>query len=134
MGVVRDKFMVCTPVKGTPYVIAATTYMDEFTGPVRKVETEIKQIYAGTLKKILAIAVAAFFVVAGLVFTYGQRLSGKIKSLTEAADRISVGDLDAQIQIRADDEIGGLAEAIGRMQESIRLSLERLRKRRQTLS
>lgn len=133
-GSVRDKFMVCTPVRGTPYVIAATTYMDEFTGPVREVETEINQIYAGTLKRILAIAMAAFLVVAGLVFTYGQRLSGKIKSLTEAADRISVGDLDAQIQIRSDDEIGGLAEAIGRMQESIRLSLERLRKRRQNLS
>jgi methyl-accepting chemotaxis protein len=133
-GSVRDKFMVCTPVKGTPYVIAATTYMDEFTGPVREVETEINQIYAGTLKRILAIAMAAFLVVAGLVFTYGQRLSGKIKSLTEAADRISVGDLDVQIQIRSDDEIGGLAEAIGRMQESIRLSLERLRKRRQNLS
>jgi predicted Zn finger-like uncharacterized protein len=133
-GAVRDKFMVCTPVKGTPYVIAATTYLDEFTGPVRKVETEINQLYAGALKRILAIALAAFLVVAGLVFVYGRRLSGRIKSLTEAADRISVGDLDAQIQIRSDDEIGGLAEAIGRMQESIRLSLERLRKRRQSLS
>jgi predicted Zn finger-like uncharacterized protein len=133
-GAVRDKFMVCTPVKGTPYVIAATTYLDEFTGPVRKVETEINQLYAGALKRILAIALAAFLVVAGLVFVYGQKLSGRIKSLTEAADRISVGDLDAQIQIRSDDEIGGLAEAIGRMQESIRLSLERLRKRRQSLS
>ena len=133
-GAVRDKFMVCTPVKGTPYVIAATTYLDEFTGPVREVETEINQLYAGALKRILAIALAAFLVVAGLVFIYGQRLSGRIKSLTEAADRISVGDLDAQIQIQSDDEIGSLAEAIGRMQESIRLSLERLRKRRQSLS
>jgi predicted Zn finger-like uncharacterized protein len=133
-GAVRDKFMVCTPIKGTPYVIAATTYLDEFTGPVRKVETEITQLYAGAFKKILAIGLAALLVVAGLVFAYGQRLSGRIKSLTEAADRISVGDLDAQIQIRSDDEIGSLAEAIGRMQESIRLSLERLRKRRQGLS
>jgi predicted Zn finger-like uncharacterized protein len=133
-GVVRDKFMVCTPVKGTPYVIAATTYLDEFTGPVKEVEAEINQLYAGALNRILAIALAASLVVAGLVFAYGQRLSGRIKSLTEAADRISVGDLDAQIQTRSDDEIGGLAEAIGRMQESIRLSLERLRRRRQSLS
>jgi predicted Zn finger-like uncharacterized protein len=133
-GAVRDKFMVCTPVKGTPYVIAATTYMDEFTGPVREVEREIRHLYDGALKKILIIAAVAFLVVAALVFVYGQKLSGRIRSLTEAADRISVGDLDAQVPIRADDEIGGLAEAIGRMQESIRLSLERLRKRRQSLS
>jgi predicted Zn finger-like uncharacterized protein len=133
-GTLRDKFMVCTPVEGTPYIIAATTYLDEFTGPVREVEREINHLYAGAVKKILTIALAAFLVVAGLVFVYGQRLSGRIRSLTEAADRISVGDLDAQIQVRSDDEIGGLAEAIGRMQESIRLSLERLRRRRQNLS
>jgi predicted Zn finger-like uncharacterized protein len=37
-GKFRDKFMVCTPVAGTRYVIAATTYMDEFTGPVKRMQ------------------------------------------------------------------------------------------------
>ena len=50
--------------------------------------------------------------------------------LTDTADRISVGELDAEIEIKSNDEIGELSEAIVRMQESIRLSIERLRKRR----
>jgi hypothetical protein len=33
-GSFRDKYMVCSPVKGTPYYVAATTYLDEFTEPV----------------------------------------------------------------------------------------------------
>ncbi|MEJ2728564.1 MAG: HAMP domain-containing protein [Deltaproteobacteria bacterium] len=87
-GKFREKFMVCTPVAGTPFVIAATTYLDEFTGPV--------------------------------------------KLLTDVAERISIGDLGIEIETRSRDEIGELAEAISRMQDSIRLSIERLRKRRST--
>jgi HAMP domain-containing protein len=45
------------------------------------------------------------------------------------ADRISVGELDAVIDINSKDEIGDLAEAITRMQDSVRLSIERLRRR-----
>ena len=53
-----------------------------------------------------------------------------LRELTDAADRISVGDLGVEIPVRSGDEIGALAEAISRLQESIRLSIERLRRRR----
>jgi len=50
--------------------------------------------------------------------------------LTDLAQRISIGDLDAEVDIKSKDEIGDLYDAIVRMQESIRLSMERLRRRR----
>jgi methyl-accepting chemotaxis protein len=65
-----------------------------------------------------------------IVSIYGTKLTGTIKSLTDVADRISVGELDAEIKIKSKDELGDLAEAISRMQDSIRLSIERLRRRR----
>jgi len=65
-----------------------------------------------------------------IVSFFGYRLAGRIKSLTEVANRISIGELDAEIDIAGKDEIGDLGEAISRMQESIRLSIERLRRRR----
>jgi HAMP domain-containing protein len=61
---------------------------------------------------------------------YGYRLSKNIGKLTDAADRISVGELDVVIEIKSSDEIGALAEAISRMQDSLRFSIERLRRRR----
>jgi len=60
----------------------------------------------------------------------GRALVTPIRTLTDAANRISVGELDTQIGVRSRDEIGDLAEAISRMQDSIRLSIERLRRRR----
>ena len=64
------------------------------------------------------------------IILYGYSLSKNIGKLTDAADRISIGELDVSIKISSKDEIGALADAIIRMQDSLRFSIERLRKRR----
>ena len=129
-GTFRDKFMVCTPVAGTPYVVAATTYIDEFHEPIRQMESQAKLITKTTRLYTFAILGATLVLIGLIVSVYGHRLTGKIRSLTEVTERISVGDLGAEVEIQSKDEIGDLAEAISRMQESIRLSIERLRRRR----
>ena len=129
-GKFRDKFMVCTPVAGTPFVVAATTYLDEFTGPVKLMETRAEILTEKTRLITWAILGGTLLLIGVIVFIYGQRLTGKIKSLTDVAERISIGDLGIEVETRSKDEIGELAEAISRMQDSIRLSIERLRRRR----
>jgi len=129
-GTFRDKFMVCTPIAGTRFVIAATTYLDEFTGPVRTMASNAKALADRAKMITVAILAATLLLVGLIVFIYGHRLTSKIKSLTEVADRISVGELGMEIETTSKDEIGELAEAIARMQDSIRLSIERLRRRR----
>jgi methyl-accepting chemotaxis protein len=65
-----------------------------------------------------------------LAWFTGRALARPIIKLTEAADRISIGDLDVEIDTQRKDEIGDLAEAVALMQDSIRLSIERLRQKR----
>jgi predicted Zn finger-like uncharacterized protein len=131
-GKFREKFMVCTPVAGTGFVIAATTYLDEFTGPVKLMESRASALTEKTRLITWAILGGTILLIGIIVSIYGHRLTGKIKSLTDVAERISIGDLGIEIETRSRDEIGELAEAISRMQDSIRLSIERLRKRRST--
>ena len=129
-GRFRDKFMVCVPVKGTSYYVASTTYLDEFTRPVERLKAESKTI-ANRARNMNAGIMLGIIVISGLIILfYGRRVTGNIKYLSEVADRISVGELDAQIEVRSKDEVGELAEAISRMQDSLRLSIERLRRRR----
>jgi HAMP domain-containing protein len=129
-GTIREKFMVDTPIEGTNFFIASTTYIDEFTGPVRDMEQRANVITNGVRKVVYAILGIALFMIALIVALYSHRLSKRIRSLTDHAERISVGELDAVLEIKANDEIGDLAEAITRMQDSIRFSIERLRRRR----
>jgi len=128
-GEFRDKFMVCAPVNGTPYVVAATTYLYEFTEQVDKVRARAAAQTRQTRTVLLGIIAGTLLIIGLLVVSYGQKVTRRIKDLTDAAERISVGELDTEIDDTAGDEIGDLGEAISRMQDSIRLSLERLRRR-----
>ena len=79
---------------------------------------------------MFAILGVSLVVLGASILIYGYRMTRNIRELTEAADRISIGELDTTIPVRSSDEIGMLAEAISRMQDSLRLSIERLRRRR----
>jgi methyl-accepting chemotaxis protein len=70
---------------------------------------------------LLLAAMIAWFSARGLVTP--------IMKLTDAAERMSIGDLHVKIDVRSTDEIGLLAQAIGRMQTSLRMAMERLRKK-----
>ena len=129
-GSFREKFMVCTPVEGTSFIIAATTYVGEFTAPVKLLNIRAKKQTDITRNIVFGIFITTILLIGFIVYFYGHRLAGRIKSLTEVSNRISVGELDAEIDIGGKDEIGDLGEAISRMQDSIRLSIERLRRRR----
>jgi HAMP domain-containing protein len=129
-GTFRDKYMVCTPVAGTPFVVAATTYLDEFTGPIKQMESQAEDETKRTRVITFVILGGTLLLIGIIVSIYGHRLTRKIKSLTDVAERISIGDLEIEVEAQSRDEIGELAEAISRMQDSIRLSIERLRRRR----
>ncbi|HIQ37204.1 MAG TPA: HAMP domain-containing protein [Desulfocapsa sulfexigens] len=129
-GEFRDKFMVSTPIPGTSYVISATTYIDEFTRPIKLVQPLSGKITKHAKYTLFGIVFGTMVLVGLTVTIYGNLLIRRISRLTAITNRISMGDMDAKLIIDSGDELGILAEAIERMQESIRLSLERLRRRR----
>jgi len=129
-GNLREKFMVCIPIEGTSYVIAAITYIDEFTRAINLVETRAGKREKKAIQMIAAILLGTLIVIGLVVVLYGYKLTASLRELTDVADRISVGDLDARFELKSKDEIGDLADAIHRMQDSIRLSIERLRRNR----
>lgn len=91
---------------------------DWFTSIVRRVQWTIVGVTV----------VALLMAVAGAVVA-SQRLTQPIVELTEAANRISLGELDVPITVRTDDEIGTLGESLDRMRISLKQAIERLRKR-----
>lgn len=129
-GKIQEIYMISSPVEGTPFVVSATVFLDEFTRPIRIMETRAQKLINNAKYIILAIVIGTIVLIGLVVSIYGNMLVNKIKSLTDLAQRISIGDLDAEVGIKSKDEIGDLSDAIVRMQESIRLSMERLRRRR----
>ncbi|MFO7839251.1 MAG: HAMP domain-containing protein [Desulfosalsimonadaceae bacterium] len=131
-GKIREKYAAITPVdiEGRPYLVMATAYIDEFTRKTENLKASAEEMAMQTRNINFGILVGAILLIGLCISIYGNRLAHNIQYLTEAAERISVGDLEAEIEVRSRDEIGSLADAISRMQDSLRYSIERLRRRR----
>jgi predicted Zn finger-like uncharacterized protein len=127
----REKYMVMVPVEGTDFFIASTTYLDEFTLPMTELEQKATAMTVHARRFVTIILVVTALLVAFFVAIYSYRLSGRLRVLADAADRISVGNLDVEIEaIKSRDELGHLTQALNRMQNSIRLAIRRLRERK----
>lgn len=130
-GELQDKFAVCTPIEGTPFVVTATMFMNEITAPLEQIETEGYRVAEQIRMTLISILGGGLLLIFFLLFFYGRSITSKITRLAGWADAISLGRLDSRpSKLESGDEIGELAEAITRMQESIRLSIKRLSKKR----
>jgi HAMP domain-containing protein len=131
--------MYLAPVQGTDLIVAATTYIDEFSKPARGIEGRMKFIEKGYLeayeiktKMFYFVMLVAVVFMLMMVYFYSRSVIWPIRYLSEVADRISMGDLDTPIQIKARGEVGLLAESIERMQMSVKAAIERLQKRKES--
>ncbi|MFB3885822.1 MAG: HAMP domain-containing protein [Thermodesulfobacteriota bacterium] len=137
-GKVRPKYMYLAPVPGTDLIVAATTYIDEFSKPAKTIEGNMKFIEIGYFdayeRKVqvfyFVMLVAVIFMLL-MVYFYSRSVIHPVRALSEVADRISMGDLNAPIRVKATGEVGLLAESIERMQASVKAAIERLQKRRE---
>ena len=125
----KEKIMALAPVPQSPFGVMVTAETEDFLLPVKLLEERIRNLIR-TAKNIIGVVLGGILVIiVSLILYYVSNLTGKIKSLTDVANRISVGELEAKINVHSNDEIGELANAVSRMQNSIRLSIVRLRKR-----
>ena len=59
-----------------------------------------------------------------------RTIVGPILKLADAAERMSRGELNVRLDIKTKDEIGLLAQALGRLQNRLGLAMSQLRRKR----
>lgn len=128
-GNLKERIMALAPIPQSPFGVIVTADTEDFMLPVKILEQRIRNLIAGARNIVAGVLGGTMIVSVLLILCYVSSITGKIKSLTDVANRISVGELEAQIEVRSNDEIGELADAVSRMQDSIRLSIARLRRR-----
>ncbi len=125
-GSIRQKYMVIVPVRGTPLLVAATTYVDEFTKPIDATTEKIRQVADNSRTQFAILAfVGAVVAVMGAVYI-GARLTAPLVNLAEAANRVAQGDWMAIKPLRDRNEIGILSRSMHAMTEQLRNAIETL--------
>ena len=93
-------------------------------------EREMFEALSIILNFALALLVATVLLAAACAWFSARALATPIMKLTDAAERMSLGDLNVKIDVQTRDEIGLLAQALARMQTSLRMAMERLRRKK----
>lgn len=128
-GKERDKFMACVPIANTHYAISATTYLDEFLTPVKKVESEISDHITGIGRVHMSTMLIGLIVFAACVIFGISKISKKIVALTHAIGEVSMGRVDNEIEIiKSNDELQDLSEAFERMRTGVKFIMQKLEK------
>jgi len=93
-------------------------------------EVVVRRTFMRTFFVILGITVI-LLIAGGIVSFYVSRgITRPILHLTEAVNRISLGETDVPIEVKSKDEIGQLAEAFKRLQASLKVAIKYLEERK----
>jgi nitrate/nitrite-specific signal transduction histidine kinase len=132
-GEVRTKYMHCIPVEGTNFIVAASTYIDEYSAPAETLEADITStvlattqyideqvqksewIFTGVFGGMILLAIAVIFLLSGAI-------TRPIVALTKGAEVIAKGELDYHIKAETGDEIQQLAEQFNDMAKALKES------------
>jgi HAMP domain-containing protein len=136
-GQVRPKYMFSFPVEGSNLVVAATTYIDEFGKPANVIlgkVSEMQDSYAARYRNrflfFLIIVLLDLGALLGIIYAYSSSITRPIRHLSEVADQISMGDLEATVNVEGEGEVARLGRSIERMRTSVKTAMERLENRR----
>jgi len=105
-----DKYIAYTPIEGPEgWIMAMVADEDEMMATYRE----------GNVISILA---ALLFVVISAVFSVliARSIGNPIKKIADAADKLSVGDLDIDLNIKSQNEIGSLVKSFANLIASVR--------------
>ena len=143
-GITRAKYMYITPVHGTRLMLAATTYIDEFSYPASEISDKIGTAALETSSNIVAqenllremfiIVMVVLMGIAGFLAWYlARQFSRPVLALLEGTRRLSEGKLKHRVVVNTGDEIEKLARQFNKMatalQESHNIMEQRVEER-----
>jgi methyl-accepting chemotaxis protein len=99
-----------------PLQVGSSIWWIGTTAPVSEINAPVtNSLFAGIASGFIA-AVIIGFVLARLI----SKITRPINNLVGVADRIALGDVNVNINVQSDDEIGKLMKSFGRMVDNIR--------------
>lgn len=136
-GNIRVKYLYSLPVEGTSLIVAATTYIDEFSRPAEETESKITTAVTAITRYIerqmelaqwtfIVIIACMIVIIATLSSFIARTITQPIVALIKGTGIIAQGALDYKIKIKTGDEIEQLAAQFNTMTSSLKESYSNL--------
>jgi HAMP domain-containing protein len=113
-----------------PYIAVLNDIESAATGRMATAMEETQQAESSLILIMIGFTVVAALIGTGLAVAITRSVTVPVGKLLKAADEVSLGHLDAPMEVDSRDEIGELAESMERMRVSMKAAMERLKRRR----
>ncbi len=133
----ENKLNIVSYTKENESVVSCDIVMPVEDGYLGYIRVGMKQAYIENVVdniNYLIISIIVGVTLAGIIIVLilANRIISPIIYLTKKANEISQGNLGDRIYVKTNDEIQDLGEALERLRESVRIALDRLKKRQTT--
>lgn len=127
-GTEAPKLSYAVDIKPLGWVLGTGFYIDDIDDAVALKQAEVDAKIQATVVISSGVGVAILIVIVLINLWFSNRALVKpILELSESARQMSLGKLNTNISVDSKDEIGELADAIGRMQKSLKVIFKKLK-------
>ncbi|MFA5078301.1 MAG: histidine kinase [Dehalococcoidia bacterium] len=133
----RIKYMYTVPVPSSNLIVAANTYLDEFSSAAEETKQRIASAVDEMSKQVdkqareaelifIAVIVTMVVVVSGVSFLLSETITRPIMALTKGSEHIANGELNYRFNVNTGDEMQVLAEQFNVMTRALNESYSNL--------
>ncbi|MGV8079600.1 MAG: SpoIIE family protein phosphatase [Syntrophales bacterium] len=138
-GRIRRKFMSIVPVRDSMFMVAATTYIDEFSIPVKvtkkridattqQIKEHVNETLDDIYRNFFAFLLILMIVVLGVAVSISRTITRPVLSLIRGVKAIGRGEIDHRVEVQTGDELEELAAAFNRMTMDLREHMSELKR------
>ncbi|HEY1011793.1 MAG TPA: cache domain-containing protein, partial [Herpetosiphonaceae bacterium] len=131
-GVVRvkldqeDRYLAYAPMETTGWVVGLSLPIDEVIAPAQSAAAAIQLQQDRLRSNLLLLIIIMSIAIVLLALTLASTLTRPLRKLEEGARRVASGELDYQITVKGEDEIGHLGASFAQMTAALRDKLNEL--------
>ena len=127
-GKEAPKLSYAIDLKEFGWMLGTGFYIDDIDDAVEKARLAVDEKVKTTVILSLGVGTAILLVIVVINLWFANRaLVQPIRELSESARQMSLGKMDTVISVNSKDEIGELADAVSRMQKSLKVIFKKLR-------
>jgi len=133
----RTKYFYSVPVEASDLIVAAFTYLDEFSSAAEDTKSRIASAVEEMSDQVdkqareaelifMAVIVGMVVFVSGVSFLLSETITRPVMALTEGSEHIARGELNYSLDVNTGDEMQVLAEQFNNMGQALRESYSNL--------
>jgi methyl-accepting chemotaxis protein len=117
-GKLDTKFGYIEPISGTNWFVGAGGYESVINSALQQKRTEINKYKVQTLSFVGLVGGVIILIIIAIIFLISRYLTGNINQLLEGMRKLAAGELDIQLSVDSEDELGKLKTAFNRAVEN----------------